>query len=128
MADTVSTIAEAVNKAISETAWSKSAIAEEMELKPQGLNDKLMRNKNPKIDFITKLLGIVGFRLVVLPKGARLPQGSIVIDPCAEDACTEGGNPEDAPKSPMKPANWTEPDGAATHRRDWTDKYYGGGE
>lgn len=128
MADTVSTIAEAVNKAISETAWSKSAIAEEMELKPQGLNDKLMRNKNPKIDFITKLLGIVGFRLVVLPKGARLPQGSIVIDPCAEDACAEGGKPADAPKNPMKPASWTEPDGAATHRRDWTDKYYGGGE
>lgn len=128
MADTVSTIAEAVNKAISETAWSKSAIAEEMELKPQGLNDKLMRNKNPKIDFITKLLGIVGFRLVVLPKGARLPQGSIVIDPCAEDAGTEGGKPADAPKSPMKPPSWTEPDGAATHRRDWTDKYYGGCE
>lgn len=128
MADTVSTIAEAVNKAISETAWSKSAIAEEMELKPQGLNDKLMRNKNPKIDFITKLLGIVGFRLVVLPKGARLPQGSIVIDPSAEEADASDPIPSDQPKNPMKPTNWIEPDGAGSHRHDWTDKYYGGGE
>lgn len=128
MAETVSTIAEAVNKAISETAWSKSAIAEEMELKPQGLNDKLMRNKNPKIDFITKLLGIVGFRLVVLPKGARLPQGSIVIDPCAEDAGAEGDKPSDPPKKPIKPINWVEPEEMETYRRDWTDKYYGGCE
>lgn len=128
MADTVSTIAEAVNKAISKTAWSKSAIAEEMGLKPQGLNDKLMRNKNPKIDFITKLLGIVGFRLVVLPKGARLPQGSIVIDPSAEEADAADPIPSDQPKKPMKPINWIEPDGAGSHRRDWTDKYYGGCE
>ncbi|WP_161959568.1 hypothetical protein [Adlercreutzia equolifaciens] len=82
----------------------------------------------PKTDFVAKVLDALGYRLVVVPKGSNLPQGSIVIDPCAEDACAEGDKPADAPKSPMKPANWTEPDGAATHRRDWTDKYYGGGE
>lgn len=127
MSNTVRTIAEATNKAISETAWSKSAIAEEMGLKPQGLNDKLMRNKNPKIDFVTKLLGIVGFRLVVLPKGARLPQGSIVIDPLAEDAGTEAVKPADTPKTP-KPINWVEPDDMEEHVRRWRDKYYGDGE
>lgn len=128
MADSVSTIAEAVNKAISETTWSKVAIADEMGLKSQGLNDKLMRNKNPKIDFVTKLLGIIGFRLVVVPKSSRLPQGAIVVDPHRADDSEAARPPAKAPE-PVDPANPAEgPGDMEEHVRRWRDKYYGDGE
>lgn len=96
MAEEVRTIAEATNKAIASTPWSKVAIAENMGMLPQGLNDKLMRNKNPKIDFVARVLKLVGYELAVVPCGARLPQGAIVIAPDAEEST-------EPPKKPMNP-------------------------
>lgn len=108
--------------------WTQNKVGNEIGVSSQNMSNRMNLKGAPKTDFVAKVLDALGYRLVVVPKGANLPQGSIVIDPCAEDACAEGDKPADAPKNPMKPANWTEPDGAATHRRDWTDKYYGGGE
>lgn len=74
-------IKEAVNAAIKQTAWSKTAIARELGLLPQGLNDKLIRRKNPDFEFVATVLSIVGYELAIVPKDSQLPDGSILVGP-----------------------------------------------
>lgn len=108
--------------------WTQNKVGNEIGVSSQNMSNRMNLKGAPKTDFVAKVLDALGYRLVVVPKGANLPQGSIVIDPSAEDADAADPITSDPPKKPMKPINWVEPEETGPHRRDWTDKYYGGGE
>lgn len=108
--------------------WTQNKVGNEIGVSSQNMSNRMNLKGAPKTDFVAKVLDALGYRLVVVPKGANLPQGSIVIDPSAEEADAADPIPSDHPKKPMKPINWVEPEEMEAFRRDWTDKYYGGCE
>lgn len=108
--------------------WTQNKVGNEIGVSSQNMSNRMNLKGAPKTDFVAKVLDALGYRLVVVPKGANLPQGSIVIDPSAEEADAAEPITSDPPKKPMKPINWVEPEETGSHRRDWTDKYYGGCE
>lgn len=72
---------EAIDKAVNDSPWSKRRIAGKMGITAQQLNDRLHRNSSPKVNVIASLLAVAGYKLVIVPEGSHLPDGSIVIDP-----------------------------------------------
>ena len=93
---------------------------------PQSMISR-MRGKSIRVDTVQEMLDELGYSLMVVPKGTRARAGWFSVSGNADAHA-----PADPPKKPMKPTNWVddweeteEKDG---RRRDWTDKYYGGGE
>lgn len=81
--------------------WTQNKVAKEIDVTSQNMSNRMNLKGAPKTDFVAKVLDALGYRLVVVPKGANLPQGSVVIAPDAEDV------PEPR-KKPTKPINWAD--------------------
>jgi hypothetical protein len=47
---------------------------------PQVFSRRLIDDSTPKVDFVAAVLNELGYDLVIVPKDARLPNGSIVVD------------------------------------------------
>lgn len=72
-------IQDIINDAINKSSFSKARIARLLGYSAQALNGRLMNTNSPKVNFTTRILDLVGYDLVVVPKGSNLPRGSYVV-------------------------------------------------
>ncbi|MBP3884056.1 MAG: Lrp/AsnC family transcriptional regulator [Olsenella sp.] len=61
------------------TVWSQNRIAPEVGLSPQAMTNRMKGDRNMKAEFAAQVLDVLGYQLVVVPKGNRLPKGSFVV-------------------------------------------------
>lgn len=116
-------IKEIIKVILKEKGMGNADAARAFGITPQSMISR-MRGKSIRVDTVQDMLDELGYSLMVVPKGTRERSGWFSVSGNMS-ASSESADP---PKNPMKPINWIEPDGAGSHRRDWTDKYYGGGE
>jgi len=75
------TTREVLRKVIDESAaWSQNRLAVEVGLTPQAMSNRMKPGRDMKAGFVARVLGVLGYQLVAVPKGVRLPAGSIVVD------------------------------------------------
>lgn len=71
--------------------WTQNKVANEIGVTSQNMSNRMNLKGAPKTDFVAKVLDVLGYRLVVVPKGTNLPQGSLVISPESEDGAEGRG-------------------------------------
>lgn len=75
---------EALRTLVEKSAvWTQNKLAKRLGLTSQAMSQR-MQSKDLKAGFITEVLSILGYQLVIVPAESRLPQGSIPIDPINE--------------------------------------------
>lgn len=62
------------------TVLSQNKVAAALGMSPQSMSQRLYA-KDVKAGFVADVADVLGYQLVLVPKGTRLPGGSIVIDP-----------------------------------------------
>ena len=67
---------------------SQNKIAAILGMSPQTFNTRMTRKSDIKTDFFAEILDVLGYELIAMPKGSRLPAGSVRID--AERPTPEG--------------------------------------
>lgn len=72
-------VKHALNDVIDRSPWTKTFLAEQFEVSNQVFNDRINRNKNPKIDFVLEVLDKLGYDLIIVPKSSRKPDNAIVL-------------------------------------------------
>ena len=60
-------------------AWSLSRLATELGIKRQSMNSALNRG-DMRVGFVARAADLLGYDLVAVPKGSRLPNGSVRLD------------------------------------------------
>lgn len=60
-------------------AWSLNRLGMAMGLTPQGFQNAINR-KDMRCGFTSRALDLLGYELVAVPKGGKLPNGAIRID------------------------------------------------
>lgn len=68
-----------VNGIFEKSTWTKAAVARELNIYAQRLNGWLTEGSSPKVSKMVRILDTVGYELVVVPKGSKLPNGSEVV-------------------------------------------------
>lgn len=116
-------IKEIIKVILKEKGMGNADAARAFGITPQSMISR-MRGKSIRVDTVQEMLDELGYSLMVVPKGTRARAGWFAVSGDA-NARSE---PSDPPKKPVKPTNLVEPEETGSHRRDWTDKYYGGGE
>lgn len=116
-------IKEIIKVILKEKGMGNADAARAFGITPQSMISR-MRGKSIRVDTVHEMLDELGYSLMVVPKGTRARAGWFAV---SGDSNVRS-DPADTPKKPMRPTNWIDTDDAAAHRRDWTDKYYGGGE
>lgn len=61
------------------SAWSQNRLGMALGISPQGMGNAMAR-KDMRVGFFARALDLLGYDLVAVPKGSRLPNGSIRID------------------------------------------------
>lgn len=64
--------------------WTQNKIANKLGVSSQNMSNKMNTKGAPKADFVAKVLSVLGYRLVVIPDGTKLPAGAIEITPGSE--------------------------------------------
>lgn len=67
-----------INNIIKESSWTKARIARLLGKTPQSINDRLSTKKKKALGVNTamEMLDLLGYEMLVVPKGTRLPQGA----------------------------------------------------
>lgn len=75
-------VADALRALIDESPYNKTQVGEMSGLGPQGLANTLRTPEGRGITTtkLLKVMGVLGYRVVLVPAGAKLPQGSVVVD------------------------------------------------
>ena len=60
--------------------WSQNKVAKELNMTSQDLSQRMGLKSDLRTDLFVSLLNVLGYDLVVVPKGSRLPQGSIKVE------------------------------------------------
>lgn len=60
-------------------AWSQNRLGMALGLTPQGFKSALDR-RDMRCGFVSRALDLLGYELVAVPKGGRLPNGAVRID------------------------------------------------
>lgn len=71
---------EAIEELISKSDWKKARLSNALGFETPQAFGRRMLGKSPKTDFLVAILGKLGYQLVIVPDGSKLPKGSIVID------------------------------------------------
>lgn len=79
-------VVNAIDAIFQDSTWNKSRVAKELGISPQRLNGRLREGKSPKTNNVIEILNIIGFNLVIVPKGSRLPSGSYVLTDEQDDS------------------------------------------
>lgn len=61
-------------------AWSQNRLAAEVGMSGQAMSNRMQRQGDLRCDFAARLLAVLGYDLVAVPRGSRLPNGSVRID------------------------------------------------
>ena len=71
---------EALDKLIEDSSWSKARLAKSMGMLPQSMNNRMKNASSPKVSFVVEILDLLGYDLVIAPKGSNLPRGSVIVE------------------------------------------------
>lgn len=72
---------EFVRYAVKESGtWSLARLARATGVTPQAFNSAMNRDKDMKAGRLAELASHLGYELVAVPRGSRLPNGSVRID------------------------------------------------
>lgn len=72
--------ADAIRMMVRESgAWSQNRLGMALGYTPQGLKSALDR-RDMRCGLVSRALALLGYELVAVPMGAKLPQGSVRID------------------------------------------------
>jgi len=69
-------IASIIRDAIDKSSYTKSGLARELGVTPASISDRLDPRKDLGVAKAKELTDLLGYDIVVVPKGARLPQGA----------------------------------------------------
>lgn len=72
-------ISQAINEIIEKSTWNKSRLAACLGIKNQGLNNRLKANKSMRVDSAIEIADVLGYELMLVPKGTRRPDNSIAL-------------------------------------------------
>lgn len=61
--------------------WSQNKIAHEIGMTSQDLSQRMNVNVDLRADVLAELLSVIGYELIAVPKGTRLPNKSMRIEP-----------------------------------------------
>jgi hypothetical protein len=61
----------------SSDAWSQNRLAAHLGLSSQAMANRMAPGRGVKADFAAEALDALGYDLVAVPKGSRLPAGSV---------------------------------------------------
>ena len=70
---------EAFRKAYTSRGYSQRALAEEAGVKQPAISSMLYKG-NPSVNVICRYVRIFGYELALVPSGAKLPEGSYVLE------------------------------------------------
>lgn len=73
-------ISSAVKQVIKDTGFSMQRIANVMGITQQSVSSFVNRSRSMKVDNAVKVLDAMAYDLVIVPRGSRLPKGSIVVE------------------------------------------------
>lgn len=76
---------EVLRKVAKSRGYTITALAEEIGIKYGALASAL-RKGNPSVNAMNRYFGAMGYEVVVMPKGSRLPEGAYVLEPNREEA------------------------------------------
>lgn len=114
-------IKEIIKVILKEKGMGNADAARAFGITPQSMISR-MRGKSIRVDTVQEMLDELGYSLMVVPKGTRARAGWFSVS----------GNvhaPADPPKNPIEETQRLTPEEIDEARnRDWTDKYYSGGE
>lgn len=71
---------DAIQQLIKMSDWTQARLASALGFASPQAFDNRRRAKSPRTDFLVAILGKLGYQLVIVPDGSKLPKGSIVID------------------------------------------------
>lgn len=74
------TAAELVRREVRESSWSQARLGRELGLTPSSMLDRLKAKNGMTCGFASRALGLLGWELVAVPRGCRLPNGAVRID------------------------------------------------
>lgn len=60
--------------------WSQNKLGRELGLTPQAMYSRMKGGTGFRVNFLVESLNLLGYDLVAVPKGSRLPNGSIKIE------------------------------------------------
>lgn len=70
----------ALKEIIDRSQFTRADLARELDISPQALDVRLNRTDNPKVDTLTAILDILGYRIAFVKKGSPMPKDSYVLD------------------------------------------------
>lgn len=73
------TAQETIRHLLKGSSWSQNRLGMAMGISPQGMGNAMAR-QDLRCAFAARALDLLGYDLVAVPKGSRLPNGSIRID------------------------------------------------
>lgn len=59
--------------------WTQNRLAAEVGLTAQAMSNRMQRPGDLKCGFVADVLAVLGYDLVAVPRGSRLPNGSVRI-------------------------------------------------
>ena len=62
------------------SVWSQNRVAREVGMTNQDLSQRMRLKSDLRTDVFAELVGVLGYDVVVVPKGSRLPNGSIKVE------------------------------------------------
>lgn len=71
---------ELVRREVGESAWSLARLGREMGITPSSMQDRLRSERGLATSFAHRALDLLGWELVAVPKGTKLPPRSVRID------------------------------------------------
>jgi DNA-binding phage protein len=74
----------ALKEIIGRSHFSRADLARELKISPQALDVRLNRTSNPRVDTLSAILDILGYRIAFVRKGAKMDDGSYLIGRDAE--------------------------------------------
>lgn len=76
---------EAIGMLIEQSSWTKARLARHFGVTNAAIADRLRPKKTDlKVSTAQQMLDPLGYDIVVVPKGSRLPSGAILIDDAQE--------------------------------------------
>ena len=77
---------DAIREAASASGFTLAMLADVMGTIPQVINGYLTRKNGMRADKLVDMAGAMGYEVVLVPNGSRLPNGSITVDAgCSDD-------------------------------------------
>ncbi len=71
---------EVIRRLVGESGtWSQNRVGAVLGLTPQAMSNRMQRG-SMAVGFVADVLGVLGYDLVAVPRGSRLPNGSVRID------------------------------------------------